>query len=249
MPISTSKLAWTAFTYLYGLFSLAVTFLIVILDGSIFHRRSKKATSDLALGTSFPLVSSRIHPKSPFSIARDNFWNLASTKHGKHCFFTLDTGAKLHYVEHISPKHATPSDPSPTNLVIFLHGFPDSWALWKDYLDFPDSATRAWLVALDLPGHGGSDGLADYGANEFLECMTDFILSMRKKYLDQAGEEGKVVIVAHDWGGVVALRLAAEAPRLADRFIISNTMLVSLIIFSLTSMPSNQHVLPLSYAT
>lgn len=31
----------------------------------------------------------------------------------------------------------------------------------------------------------------------------------------------------HDWGGVVACKLAAEAPQLADRFIVSNTAHVS----------------------
>lgn len=33
--------------------------------------------------------------------------------------------------------------------------------------------------------------------------------------------------MAFDWGGVVGMRLAAEAPEIADRFIIANAALVS----------------------
>lgn len=37
----------------------------------------------------------------------------------------------------------------------------------------------------------------------------------------------KVILVAFDWGGVIAFRLASDAPEIADRFIIANSALVS----------------------
>jgi pimeloyl-ACP methyl ester carboxylesterase len=53
--------------------------------------------------------------------------------------------------------------------------------------------------------------------------MTEFILGMREKYLK---EDAKLVIVSHDWGAIIAARLASEANQLADRFIISSGIIV-----------------------
>ena len=48
---------------------------------------------------------------------------------------------------------------------------------------------------------------------------------MREMYVS-ADDDGQapVVIVAHDWGALVGFRLATEAPVLADRFILSNSV-------------------------
>lgn len=70
-----------------------------------------------------------------------------------------------------------------------------------------------------------------YGATEVLDSLAGFIIAMRNHYgidNEEGGErKRKVVVVAHDWGCVLAYRLAAEAPELADRFIVSNGPLVS----------------------
>jgi pimeloyl-ACP methyl ester carboxylesterase len=101
-----------------------------------------------------------------------------------------------------------------------MHGYPDSYALWKHYLQNPRLANKATLIAVDLPGFGGSDSLDTYGPAQVLEAMAEFILKMREQYL--TGESGRVAIVAHDWGAIIGFRLASEAPQLADRFIMSN---------------------------
>lgn len=77
-----------------------------------------------------------------------------------------------------------------------------------------------------------------YGATEVLDSLTGFIIAMREQYGIDNDEEGgkekrKVIIVAHDWGCVLAYRLAAEAPQLADRFIVTNGPLVSQVRFAL----------------
>lgn len=86
------------------------------------------------------------------------------------------------------------------------------------------------VVAVDLPGYGGSDTLEKYSATNVLEALTEFIVAIRLRYgVDKEGESNlkKTIIVAHDWGCVLSMRLAAEAPQLADRFILTNGPLVS----------------------
>jgi pimeloyl-ACP methyl ester carboxylesterase len=62
-----------------------------------------------------------------------------------------------------------------------------------------------------------------------LEAVSEFIIKMREMYVS-ADDDGQapVVIVAHDWGALVGFRLATEAPVLADRFILSNSVHVRL---------------------
>lgn len=85
------------------------------------------------------------------------------------------------------------------------------------------------MLAPDLPGYGGTDSLDIYGPTEILETLTEFIITVRDQYKVYDGDgrtKRRVIIVAHDWGAILAFRLAAEAPQLADRFIISNGVLV-----------------------
>jgi len=123
--------------------------------------------------------------------------------------------------------------------MIFLHGFPDSWALWQWHLSSEKLVQNHTLIALDLPGYGGSDSLQDYGATSVLEAVGQFILEMRWMYLKPdeetdgrpiggplggSTEKGRCVVVSHDWGGAIAIRLASEAGQLADHWVISNTI-------------------------
>jgi pimeloyl-ACP methyl ester carboxylesterase len=139
-----------------------------------------------------------------------------------HDFCSVDGDVKLHYLRSL-PRSGVDSS---TNLVIFIHGFPDSWMLWQHHLKNTKLAAKAVLVAVDLPGYGGSDSLPNYGPDQVLNVLSDFILRMREQYLhpdsEGNGRRGRVLIVAHDWGAVLAFRLAAETPQLADRFILSN---------------------------
>lgn len=122
-----------------------------------------------------------------------------------------------------------PASHSTKPLVFFIHGFPDSWAIWRHVVSSEPLQDEAVVVCLDLPGFGGSDTMKTYSTTNLLEALTEFILTLRAAYgIDTAEEinKRKVVIVAHDWGCVLAMLLAAEAPDLADRFILSNGVLV-----------------------
>jgi pimeloyl-ACP methyl ester carboxylesterase len=107
--------------------------------------------------------------------------------------------------------------------VNYIPGFPDSFLLWRNHLKSPALAPNV-LIAVDLPGYGGSDGPQRYDADGLLDSLTAFILGMREQYL---GEGGKVVMVTHDWGAILSTRLASEAKELADRWIICSAVIVS----------------------
>lgn len=139
----------------------------------------------------------------------------------------LRSGLKLHYLTNIATPD--PFAPRSKNLVIFLHGFPDTCLSWRFVTESPTLRQHTTLIAVDLPGFGGSDSLPRYSATEVLESLTEFIVAMREQYMSVDNESGqgecqvnKVLIVGHDWGCVLSYRLAAEAPSLADRFILTN---------------------------
>jgi len=82
----------------------------------------------------------------------------------------------------------------------------------------------ARMVCLDLPNYGGSDTF-EKPDTTVLDAVTEFIIAMREEHEETAGEDNKdfsTVIVGHDWGCIVAFRLAADAPELADKFILLN---------------------------
>lgn len=85
-----------------------------------------------------------------------------------------------------------------------------------------------------------------YTATNVLEGMAEFIISIRARYgVDGDGNsQRRVVIVGHDWGCIVAMRLAAEAPQLGDRFILTNGPLVFLSSPSFVSSFSIQLTTP-----
>ncbi|PYI06363.1 alpha/beta fold family hydrolase [Aspergillus sclerotiicarbonarius CBS 121057] len=154
-------------------------------------------------------------------IARDKFWNLSKDWSGfAHHILTLRSGFKFHYV--CNDQGVTDQDKP---VVVFIHGFPDSWVIWRHVLSSSSLQESATLIAVDMPGYGGSDSLDNYSATNVLESLTEFVIAIRAKYgvdTEAGPRQKKLTIVGHDWGCVVSMRLAAEAPQLADRFILTN---------------------------
>ncbi|KAE8383642.1 putative capsule-associated protein CAP1 [Aspergillus bertholletiae] len=172
-------------------------------------------------------------------LARDRFWNLSKSWSGlSHHFITLRNGFKFHYVANDLPDSPAADKP----LVIFIHGFPDSWAVWRHLLKSKALQEAATLVAVDLPGYGGTDSLEIYSSTNVLENLAGFILAIRAKYgidTDAGVRQRRTVIVSHDWGCVLSMRLAAEAPQLADRFILSNGPLTSMVASNISRLLSS----------
>ena len=161
---------------------------------------------------------------------RDELWDLHTpirftpTRKAYHNFIKLSAGTTIHYLTEDGPT-SIPRHDSKTgrDLVIFLHGWPDSSLLWlKTWAHLSTSsspASSSTLVAPDLPGFGASDGLPVYDGDHVLNAIAEFIYRMRQKYM---GSGGKLLLVSFDWGGAIAGRLAVEAPDIADHFILIN---------------------------
>ncbi|KAK0283624.1 hypothetical protein LTR35_006083 [Friedmanniomyces endolithicus] len=132
-----------------------------------------------------------------------------------HNFLTLSSGLQIHYVATDGQQTAVRS------LIVFLHGFPDSWYIYKRFLESTAlRATDAQLVALDLPGCGGSDDLRRYGPDEMLNAVGEAIAQLKARYL--TGSDRRLSCVAHDWGGFISYRIAAETVGLVDRVVAIN---------------------------
>ncbi|THZ57084.1 alpha/beta-hydrolase [Aureobasidium pullulans] len=129
------------------------------------------------------------------------------------CFLELENGVRIHYRR---PR----KDVSVPKLVIFVHGFPDSCHLWTRYLN-SDLNSQAQLVALDLPGFGESDNLPSYGPDDVLTTIHLTILALKKKY-----GSTHCTVVAHDWGGIITSRIAAQTEGLIDHLILVNSLFV-----------------------
>jgi len=100
-------------------------------------------------------------------------------------------------------------------LALCLHGFPELGMSWRHQLPLLASlGYRAW--APDLRGYGESDrpkGLAHYAIEALLDDAAGLI--------DAAGPR-ETVLIAHDWGAMIAWQLAAQAVRPLDRLVILN---------------------------
>ena len=83
--------------------------------------------------------------------------------------------------------------------VLLLHGWPTSSFLWRDVMPAIARANR--VLALDLPGFGGSDkpAAASYDFAFFEDAIDGF--------LDSLGI-GEVAIAGHDLGGPVTAHWA-----------------------------------------
>ena len=99
--------------------------------------------------------------------------------------------------------------------VVLLHGFPEFWYSWRQQL--PALAAAGFqAIAPDLRGYNESDrppGVANYRAKLLVEDLANLIRSL-------AG--GQAVVVGHDWGGILAWRLAALHPELVQKLVILN---------------------------
>ncbi len=99
--------------------------------------------------------------------------------------------------------------------VVLLHGFPEFSACWRHQL--PALAAAGFrAIAPDLRGYNLSDrprGVKNYRTNEL---VSDIVALIRKL------PGGKAHIVGHDWGGVLAWRLAAQHPELVNKLVVLN---------------------------
>ncbi len=100
--------------------------------------------------------------------------------------------------------------------VLLVHGWPTSSFLWRNVM--PAIARHRRVIAVDLPGFGGSDKPLDasYGFEFFTGVLDAFLAAI--------GVDGKLAIVVHDLGGPVGLYWAAQNAERIERVAILNTV-------------------------
>lgn len=87
-------------------------------------------------------------------------------------------------------------------MLVFIHGSPTCSYLWRNVL--PQFTDRHRCIAFDLLGFGGSDRPdIDYTFPQHYTAV--------RRFLDQI-ESDDIVLVLHDWGGLLGLTWALEHP-------------------------------------
>lgn len=99
--------------------------------------------------------------------------------------------------------------------VVLLHGFPEFWYSWRHQL--PALVAAGFSAhAPDLRGYNASSqpaGVDAYRGNELVADVAGLIRQLG---------DGGAFVVGHDWGGVIAWRLAMVHPELVRRVAILN---------------------------
>jgi pimeloyl-ACP methyl ester carboxylesterase len=97
--------------------------------------------------------------------------------------------------------------------IVFIHGAQNDhsvWALQSRYFAYHGYG----VLAVDLPGHGRSDG----PALENVEAMADWLLAV----LDAAGV-ARALLVGHSMGSLIALEASHRAPQRANALALLGT--------------------------
>ena len=115
----------------------------------------------------------------------------------QHRFETVD-GVRWHYAEAGSG-----------DVVVLLHGIPESWQCWKHQI--PVLATQFRVLAFDLKGYGQSDKAE--GNFTGASVARDLIAC-----LDALGVD-RFRLAGHDWGVVVSDHIINQIPHRVERYI------------------------------
>jgi haloalkane dehalogenase len=98
--------------------------------------------------------------------------------------------------------------------VVLVHGYPESSYMWREILP-PLAGAGYHAIAPDLPGYGDSEAGAGGGAWErHVEALERFRTGLGLESL---------ILVVHDWGGLIGLRWACDHPDAVDALVISDT--------------------------
>jgi pimeloyl-ACP methyl ester carboxylesterase len=111
--------------------------------------------------------------------------------------------------------HAVVAGPEAGPLALLLHGFPECWYSWRHQV--PLLARAGYRVVVpDQRGYNLSDRPAGVGSYQIDHLTADILALMAA-----LGRE-RATVIGHDWGGVVAWRLAIDYPQAVERLIVMN---------------------------
>ena len=94
--------------------------------------------------------------------------------------------------------------------LLLIHGIGGDWRTWEPVLD--GLAQRHRVVAVDLPGHGGSaKGAGDYSLGALASTLRD---------LGGALAIDRATVVGHSLGGGVAMQFSYQFPERCERLVL-----------------------------
>jgi pimeloyl-ACP methyl ester carboxylesterase len=100
-------------------------------------------------------------------------------------------------------------------MIIFVHGVPDTPALWDPLISALGLKPGAWQAPA-LPGFGVPVP-KDFSCTK--DAYTDWLISQ----IERAG--GPVHLVGHDWGALLVLRAACLRPELVSSWCVTNAVI------------------------
>ncbi|HET9121029.1 MAG TPA: alpha/beta hydrolase [Solirubrobacterales bacterium] len=110
-------------------------------------------------------------------------------------------GCRIHYVSRGQGKP-----------ILFLHGFPQFWFLWREQL--ADLGRDHAVYAPDLRGYNLSCKPEDPEAYRMRHLLGDVVGLIRDL------EISPLTLVGHDWGGIVSWAFALKYPEMLERLVI-----------------------------
>uniref|UniRef100_G3MMC3 AB hydrolase-1 domain-containing protein n=1 Tax=Amblyomma maculatum TaxID=34609 RepID=G3MMC3_AMBMU len=104
-------------------------------------------------------------------------------------------------------------------MLLLLHGFLDFWFIWNRQI--PELSKEFCVVAPDLRGYGNTTRPTDTA-----EYLMPKLIGDVKGLIEELnpGHKRKVVLVGHDWGGMISLCFATLHETLIDKMVIINGM-------------------------
>mgnify|MGYP000016932558 CR=1 FL=1 len=151
----------------------------------------------------------------------DETATVSSIRTGEATFREVN-GVSLHVIE-----AGHPEDP----LVVLLHGFPECWHEWSEYVDpLVDAGYR--VLVPDQRGYNRSDKPGDVRSYR-LQTLSRDVVSL-------IGSENRASahLVGHDWGAAVAWDVALRHPEVVDRLGILNVPHPSVFRRTLSRTPT-----------
>ena len=95
-------------------------------------------------------------------------------------------------------------------VLLLIHGMAGSLATWRSVID--PLARNATVLAVDLPGHGGSSpGGGDYSLGSLAAGLRDVLTAL--------GHD-RATLVGHSLGGGIAMQFAYQFPEMTERLVL-----------------------------
>jgi len=116
-------------------------------------------------------------------------------------------GTRIHYIEGDKVDKSRPT-------VLFIHAATQSVSTWRFQLDVFRNHPSFNLIALDLPGHGGSGGEGFRSVKEYKDLLNEFIDSLQLE---------NIILIGHSMGGGVAMLLALEHSEILQACVLAAT--------------------------